>query len=124
MVGMVVRNLSIRDLVELEKKALFPLDNLTNKPMLVQKAFEDESGLIGVITVNRTVELTAIFNDNRSVRDLYDAMSQMPDLLYNELAPQGYRDIHAFIKDDKFADILVKHFKFEDVVGRALVRRY
>lgn len=121
---MVVRDLSIGDLVELEKKAQFPVDNLINKPIVTQKTFEDECGLIGSIIVNRTVELIAIFNDNRSTRDLYNAMVAMYNPLHNELTSKGYRDIHAFVKDDKFADILVKHFNFEDVVGRALVRRY
>lgn len=118
-----IRDLLISDLVELESQAQFPLENLTNKPMILQKTFEDEEGLIGSIMVNRTVEVAAIFND-RSRRDLIEVMKQIPDLLYRELIPLGYRDIHAFIKNEKFANILVKHFGFEDAKGRALVRRY
>ena len=120
---MVLRDLTIGDLVELEPKALFPISNLISKPIAVQKTFEDEKGIIGSILVNRTVELIAIFND-RSARDKVKAMKQVSDALYRELAPQGYRDIHAFIEDPEFADILVKHFGFENVVGKALVRRY
>lgn len=121
---MVVRELSIGDLVQLEDKAQFPLENMINKPLVVQRTFEDEFGLIGSIIVNKTVELVAIFNDNRSKRDLYNAMIQIPDLLHRELTPQGYRDIHVFVQDEKFADILLKHFNFENVKGQALVRRY
>lgn len=118
-----MRDLSIRDLVELEKYAKFPLDFLVNKPKLVQKSFEDDKGLIGSVIVSGTVELSAIFAD-RSDRDKVEIMQKLPHILYNELHPKGYRDIHTFVQDKEFADILVKHFKFEDVIGRALVRRY
>ena len=119
-----IRDLVISDLVELEGKARFPLEFLINKPKLVQKTFEDEKGIIGSIIVSGTVELSAIFNDERSVRDRVSAMKQIYDILYKELHPKGYRDLHTFICDPKFADILVQHFNFEYVKGRALVRRY
>lgn len=118
-----LRDLTIRDLVELEAKAMFPLENMINKPMVLEKTFEDEKGLIGSILVNRTVELSAIFND-RSPRDKILVMRELPRILYHELAPQGYRDLHTFICDPEFANILVQHFGFEFVKGRALVRRF
>lgn len=117
------RELTIRDLVQLEKYALFPTDNLINRPIVVQKALEDEKGLIGAVVVNSTVELSAIFN-GRSARDKIGVMKQLFDILYADLHPRGYRDLHAFVKDPKFADILVRHFNFEHASGQALVRRY
>lgn len=33
----------------------------------------------------------------------------------------GLRQLHCFIRDEKFAEIMVKHFKFEPCVGKALV---
>ena len=122
--ALIERDLLISDLVQLEKKALFPIENLTNKPIVVQRTFEDEKGLIGSIVVNRTAELVAIFNNDRSKRDLVMTMNQISGILYRELAPQGYKDIHTFIADPKFADILVKHFEFTNCKGRALVRLY
>lgn len=118
-----MRDLTINDLVKLESYAQFPLENMINKPFVVQKTFEDEKGLIGSILVNRTVELCAIFN-GRSKRDKIKIMLQLYDILYRELHPLGYRDLHTFVTDLDFAQILVNHFGFENVVGRALVRRY
>ena len=120
---MILRDLNIGDLVELEDKAQFPVGNLVNKPLIVQKTFEDEDGIIGSIFVSRTAELIAIFNE-RSSKDKIKIMKQLPDILYRELAPQGYRDIHAFIKDPEFAEILIKHFGFDDISGRAIVRNF
>lgn len=120
---MSVRDMTINDLLQLEGYAQFPLEFLINKPKIVQKTFEDENGLIGTIIVTGTVELSAIFN-GRSKRDKIKTMKLIYDILYKELNPLGYRDLHTFIRDPEFAEILVNHFNFEPVIGRALVRRY
>lgn len=118
-----MRDMVISDLVHLETKAQFPIEFLLNKPKIVQKTFEDEEGLIGSIIVTGTAELSAIFDD-RSPRDKVEVMMQLTDILYRELAPKGYRDLHTFVKDPRFANILVKHFGFRDTSGRALVRSF
>lgn len=118
-----IRDMTIGDLAQLEKYAQFPLEFLINKPKLAQKTFEDEQGLIGSIIVTGTVELAAIFN-GRSKRDKIKTMKLIYDILYKILNPMGYHDLHTFIRDPEFAEILVKHFNFEPVVGQALVRRY
>lgn len=116
------RNLDLSDLAFLEEFAQFPLEHF-KKPMLVEKTFEDQSGIVGSIFVNKTVELAAIFNKG-SKRDAIKAMKQVFNILYPILHSMGYTDLHTFVNDPKFADILVQHFGFEYVVGRALVRRY
>ena len=118
-----IRDLTVGDLVELEKNAQFPLDFLLNKPKIIEKTIEDEDGLIGSVIVTGTVEVSIILNDKRPKRDKVKALRQLGDFLYRELVTKGYRDAHVFITDPKYADILVKHFGFERVVGQALVRR-
>lgn len=118
-----MRDLSIRDLVELEKYAKFPLDFLIGKPKLVQKTFEDDKGLIGSIIVTGTCEVSAIFNNDRP-REIVRVLKSLPEILQRELLPKGYRDAHTFIANNPgYADILVKHIGFEKVVGEALVWR-
>ena len=117
------RDLNLNDLATLEKYALFPIENLRNKPMVLQRAFEDDKGLIGAVIVNRTLEVSIIFNGERRHRDKVQVLKCIPNLLIRELVPQGYRDAHVFITDSIYAEILVKHFGFEHVVGQALVRR-
>ena len=117
------RDLNVHDLVELEKNAQFPLDFLINKPKIIEKALEDEKGLAGAVIVSGTVEVSIILNNSRSKRDRIEAIRQLSDVLYRELTTRGYRDAHVFITDPKYADILIKHFGFERVVGQALVRR-
>ena len=119
-----MRDLILSDLVELEKQAQFPVNFLVNKPKIFEKTFEDEKGLIGSIFVTATAEITAIFAD-RSTRDKVKVFQCLPEILYRDLHPKGYRDFHTFIKgNDKYANLLIKHFGFEDVEGRALVRRF
>ena len=118
-----MRDLTIRDLVQLEKYAQFPLDFLINKPKIVQKTFEDEDGLIGAIIVTGTAEISAIFNNDRP-KGIVRVLKELPQIMQRELIPRGFRDLHTFIKDNPgYAEILKGHLGFEDVAGRALVWR-
>ena len=117
-----IRDLNLNDLVQLEKHAQFPLTNLSNKPMVLQKTFEDDKGIVGSLLVNRTLEV-AIILDDRSLRDKVKFLKQIPALLCRELIPLGYRDAHVFTENAEYAEILIKHFGFEHAVGIALVKR-
>jgi nickel-dependent lactate racemase len=117
-----IRDLKIKDLVALEKCAQFPLENLRNKMKILEKAVEDEKGLLGSVIVNHTAEISIILAD-RSTRDRVKALKEIEKLVYTELIRQGYRDLHTFILDPRYAEILVHHFGFEYVIGIPLVRR-
>jgi hypothetical protein len=91
--------------------------------MLFEKTIEDDKGLIGSIFINKTVELSAIF-DPRAKRIKIAAMKDIEDFIIKNLIPRGIRDVHAFVCDPKFANFLVEHFGFEYAMGRALVRRF
>jgi nickel-dependent lactate racemase len=117
-----IRNLSIRDLVELEEHAKFPLVNLRTQPKIIEKTIEDEKGLLASIIVTNTAEISIVFAD-RDKRDKVKGLKQIEWIVYNELISKGFRDAHIFIEDPKFANILVKHFGFEHIIGQALVRR-
>lgn len=109
--------------MELEKYAKFPLDFLIGRPKIVQKTFEDEQGLIGSIFVTGTCEVSAIFNNDRP-REIVKLLKELPTILQRELLPKGYRDAHTFIHNNPgYADILIKHIGFEEVLGRPLVWR-
>jgi hypothetical protein len=117
-----IRDLSVRDLVELEKYALFPLSNLRSQPKILEKSIEDDRGLLGSVIVTNTAEVSVILAD-RSIRDKIRALKSIESLVYMDLINKGYRDIHAFVDDPKQAQIFIEHFGFEHAVGQALVRR-
>jgi nickel-dependent lactate racemase len=117
-----IRDLSIKDLVELEEHAQFPLINLRCQPKLIEKSIEDEKGLLASIIVTNTAEISIIFAD-RDKKDKVRGLRQIEQLVVDELLGKGFRDAHIFITDPEYAKILVKHFGFEHVVGQALVRR-
>jgi hypothetical protein len=113
--------MSLADLAELEKYCQFSLEDLRHKPKVLEKTFEDEKGILGSIIVNGTAELSMIFAD-RSMRDKILVMKKIEEFLYRDLVTRGFRDLHIFTKDPKFADILVQHFGFKYTLGRSLVR--
>jgi hypothetical protein len=117
-----IRGLKISDLIKLEKYAEFPLKNLAPQPKIIEKAIEDNKGLLGAVIVTGTAEVSIILAD-RSVRDKVKALKMIEKLVYPELIDKGYRDVHTFIGDPKYAEILVKHFGFEHCEGLSLVRR-
>jgi len=118
-----IRDMQIRDLVELEECAQFPLSNLRTQPRILEKSILDDKGLLGSVIVTNTAEISIILA-NRSLRDKIKALRDIEKLTYRELISKGYRDIHTFIPDNpKYAQILVDHFGFEYCVGQALVRR-
>jgi hypothetical protein len=118
-----IRDLTIRDLVELEKYAQFPLSNLRAQPKILEKTIEDDKGLLGSVIVTNTAEISIILAP-RSLRDRVGALRDIEDLVFRDLISKGYRDIHTFIPDNpKYAEILVQHFGFEYAIGQALVRR-
>ena len=102
------RDLSVRDLVELEKYAKFPLLNLRTQ--------------LGSVIVTNTAEVSIVLAD-RSIRDKIRALRQIEEVTYRDLISKGFRDAHIFVMDPKYAEIMVKHFGFEYVEGQALVRR-
>jgi hypothetical protein len=117
-----IRNLSISDLVKLEPLAQFPLINLRTQPKLIENTLEDDKGLLGSVIVTNTAEISIILAD-RPLRDRVKALRLIEDYVYRRLIDMGFRDIHTFIKDPIYAQILIKHFGFEPIVGQALVRR-
>jgi hypothetical protein len=118
-----IRDLTVRDLVELEKYAQFPLGNLRHQPKILEKSIVDDGGLLGSVIVTNTAEISIILA-NRSIREKIETLREIEDLVYRDLISKGYRDIHTFIPDNpKYAKLLVKHFGFEYAVGQALVRR-
>lgn len=116
-----IRNLKLDDLVKLESEALFPVDFLLGKKFATQGSVE-EDGLVGSFFVSETVELSVIFGET-AIEDRIRAMRLIEEFLQKTLSMKDVREVHVFIKDDDFADVLKNHFGFEDVVGRALVRR-
>jgi hypothetical protein len=117
-----IRDLTVGDLVELEKIAQFSLENIRTQPKILEKTLEDEKGLLGSVIVTNTAEISIVLAD-RSLRDKVKALKKIEILVYTDLIRKGFRDAHTFIQDPEYAKLLVKHFGFEYCTGQALVRR-
>jgi hypothetical protein len=118
-----IRAFSLSDLASLEKDALFPLDNIRNKRVLLQGSMENDGKLIGLFIINQTAEMSLILSNNASPRERLLAIREMAPLAKDELEARGISEVHAFVNDPKFANLIVQHFGFEHCLGRSLVYR-
>jgi hypothetical protein len=118
-----IKSLNLNDLVVLEKEALFPPEFLLSKKFISHGSIEDEKGLIGSFFLTDSVELSIILSRNVLLFNKVKALRELEDFLLKQLRGKGISEVHTFVKDPNFANILVQHFGFEYVVGRALIRR-
>lgn len=97
----------------------FPIKNL-NRALNTIVAVEDEQ-VIGLGQLNPTLELIMMQDKKRSksgrAKILRAFMLEGLYLAYKA----GYPQLEAFVEDD-FAKILKKHYGFEDINGKAIVR--
>jgi hypothetical protein len=118
-----VRTFTLADLVELESSAKFPLSNLRGKKVLTQGSAEYEGRLVGSFWVHETTELSLVLADKASRAEKMIALREIENRLEKEAEWFGIPEIHCFVNDPKFAQILSEHFRFEYCLGRSMVRR-
>jgi hypothetical protein len=117
----IIRDLSLHDLVSLEKEAQFPLPNLSSSLYCIKKSIEYEDKFIGSFWVKMTSETSLILSPNISNLTRAIAIKEIFNFLFTELTKAGLDDSHLFIQNnDQFVDFLKKHFGFKDNLGTPL----
>lgn len=58
--------------------------------------------------------------ENGSKRDIVESLNLLMQCAVIDAVNLGHNEVHVFVRDRKFADILKKHFKFEEVEGISL----
>ena len=116
-----------RDLKEIDRiwrqsySTEFGLPDVSNK--VISGVVDSEEGIRGFGIVKLFAEGIIILEQNQSTRDKREALYQLVEAQYFGCSKFGIQQVHAFVKDEKFAKILQKHFGYETVKEKCLVAR-
>lgn len=116
---MLIRDLDIKDLREIDENKVSPLPSLKS---CVLKRTVENGKFIGSVLVEVTTETTLVFNKESSTRDRYCALRLFEEEMLSELPKKGYRNTHLVVPDEKFANIMIKHFDYSKEKGIFLYR--
>lgn len=84
-------------------------------------ALDDNDKVVGFIMVRRIAETILILDLERSQRDRIQALKACFEGALFESRLAGFDQIHAFVQDVGFSELLKKHFGFRPCVGEAIV---
>lgn len=118
-----IRDLNLNDLRILENDAKFPLPNLNNKLYTIQKSVEINDELIGAFWVKITSELSLVASNATGPLKRIKMLLEINHYVKEQLKLLGIDDIHVFIDDLEFSELLKTHFGFSEATGKALYRR-
>jgi hypothetical protein len=84
-------------------------------------AVDDDDTIVGFIMVRRIAETILVLDLERNKRDRISALQECFKGALFESRIAGIDQIHAFVQDPKFAELLKKHFSFQTCIGEALI---
>lgn len=84
-------------------------------------ALDHNNKMVGFIMVRRIAETILILDLERSKRDRILALQECFAGALFESRLAGFEQIHAFVQDVGFSELLKKHFGFKPCVGEAVV---
>lgn len=123
-----MRDISLRDLIELEKFGINHLPDINNDLYFVQKSIVNDSGVVlGAALAHLTSEVTLILRPDLPKLLKARALSEVFTTMAHEISSKGLEDVHVFVEpdtDEHYADILVKHFGFVRASGLPMYMYY
>lgn len=121
-----IKELTLQDLVLIEKDAKFPIENINLSNCLIKKSIFDNDNreFKGIFLAHKTLEISIILRSDLSNYSKAKAINCIFKNLIADIPALGYDDSHIFLNnDDTYGELLKKHFGFEDIVGTPLVIR-
>ena len=79
--------------------------------------------LIGAGFLRPTVEAVMVLDSDASKRDKARALYFMMRQAINDTKAINLNEIHSWVKEDSFVDVLKRHYCFEEPRGQSLVLR-
>lgn len=109
--------LATDDIAEIIKGHPFSLLNLS----ISNKVVEDLKGIVAVGQLLPMLELSLMENMARSPKDRVKALRELMIQAMLEANKVGHAQLHGFVRNDAFAQILIKHWGFKQCEGKVLV---
>lgn len=81
---------------------------------------EDNDEMITAGGVKTISELIAVTNKDTSVRKRFEGLKMLLQASSFACDNQGYKDIHAFVQDENWYNLMIKH-GFHTTKGKALI---
>lgn len=83
---------------------------------------DDDGIIVGFGILQPIFESIVVLDQNENIGDRIDAFNQLLTRAEEEMKEQGINEIHAFVQDKKFANLLKKRKGFKNTRGEALVK--
>lgn len=112
-------NADIDRILEINKQNDFPIPKFDN--IITQAVIEDESGVIAFGMVKLFAEAILILDHNQPKRSKISAIQLLMLEAIRGSKQHELTQLHAFIKDEHFSDLMKKHYGFENCSGIPLV---
>jgi hypothetical protein len=103
----------IRKLHEKYYKGEFDFPDISQN--LMNRVVRDSRGIVGIGMIRPLYEVIMILNKDRGSMSRVRALS----MLLNDIPVE---QIHAFVQDERFAELLKNRFRFNSIKGIGLVR--
>jgi hypothetical protein len=117
---MEIRKAELKDfdrLVELSKEHNYPFPDF--KSILTILVAEEDGKVVAYGYTQRFVEVVFL-PDTGSKQDIVKSLKGLTEGMIESLSPD-IKQVHAFVMNDSFGDILTKKFGYEPCSGKALV---
>lgn len=82
----------------------------------------DSDEIIGFGAIQPIFESILVLDSGCSVDDRLMALNRLMLRAENEMKEQGITELHAFVQDSKFFNLLKNRFDFVETKGRALIK--
>jgi hypothetical protein len=124
---MIIRALKAEDIEEVDRlyrsfyENDFYLPSLSNT--ITHAVVEDGEKILGFGEVKVFAEAIMVLDKNKNDRTKAITMKALMTKAIEDCKKIGIEQLHVSVKDDKFIEILEKHYEFEKVKGIILARK-
>lgn len=92
-------------------------------PRIVEAVVEDDWGeIVGFGVVKVFAEAVMVLDKDRSTRDRAESMDLLMKLAVDGVSQVGAKQLHVFVSDENFGNVLRKHYDFKEPSLKVLVK--
>src|SRR5687767_1533403 len=94
----------------------------SRKNLLDEKVVDKDGVTVGYAQIKILAEASLILDLSKSKRDRIEALNVFMDYAQEMCAAKGIEQLHVFVEDESFANLLIEKFGFSQVMARTLVK--
>jgi len=106
------------DIVRISKEQDYPFPDLSN---LVSFRVVVKDGKVIAFGYVRLLAEAVFAPSKESKKDIGASLKLIYERMLEDVKEQRFKQVHVFSMPHEYGDILIKHFGFEDIIGRSQV---